>query len=295
MKKELKPEVDTQNEIELKRSELGEKLKDIRIMKNYDLKAIADSMRVSSQNLTDIEDGIEFNKKNQYIARLVTLKYIEHLDCDDFDIINLVNIVYPNFASRNIENKTNIDVDFGKGIKKSKIKDIKQYISFLIAFLFLITLIGVSVYYMYNYMTDLKVESTVVNESTLLKDTKLEAKSIIEPEKVDEIIFDKNVDNQYYYNITKLTDPSNYEIKIEFTGDCWLMVSDFETGEEIGNSNVSKTSGDVETYSISDIEQVEINLGAVQNAKVYVNGVELDMSVIDSTGPNLVYLINESE
>lgn len=286
-----------ETEIENNLKKLGEKLEDIRVMKGYDLVTIAHDMRVTVDNLTDIEKGVKIMPKNPYIGRLITLKYVEVLGVSDNPAITeLVDFVYSNKPTDAVNNKTiNMnDFDFEKTINRSSsIKKARQLIIYIVGLVFVIVLIGVSLVSIYHYLGKASVDSTITNETTLVENTKLQPGNVVAAPEKTVVSYDKNEDStNYYYNITSLVDPSKYTLKLVATGDCYVDVTDKATGKTIGDTGVLK-KGDSFSYDIGkDQKEIYINLGASQYIEVYVNDLKVDLSKVDK-GQNYVYLTNK--
>lgn len=258
--------------------ELGKRLVELREKYGMSQSDVCEKFRISQSSLEKLELGESDPKKSDYYKRLYVMRFLKRMNEDNADNLALLDKAYEKDNSvKYMADTTKLSYTQPSKREKKK-RNIKLQLIYLISFLFLIGVIGTSVYYTYNLVKDSKQKATT-NETTLMDSTTLTpektVKAKVEPKKETEtkVKRDSYAGTSAKYTISSLPDKSSYKLHLEFTGDSYISISD-ASNKSLATSTVYKKGDKVDVTVKSS--SVTIVAGAASKVKASVNGETLN-------------------
>ena len=245
----------------------GNKLKKIRNDKNISTEDLIDITNLSKEQINNIENGISTTNNN--IQRMYILKYLKGLkEENNQEILELLDETFPN----DINNMTFtqklddelINVNFEKEIKTAKKKAVKKEQIKIVFYVIIVLIVIVSlVIFLFKNINN-NINKVTVNETTLVANTTLTPKEIIDTKpKIN--IFE---DNGNY----KISGEEEYNVIIKFKGDAYIQIPNKEV-------DVKTYKKDEEIkFSAKAKETITINTGKYENLEIFVNDEELKLN-----------------
>ncbi len=257
--------------------EIGIELKKYRIDNKIELDKLLKDMKISRNTINLVEKG-EYKVSNVK-NRMIYKKYIEKLGLDYNDYEEDIKRIFPNVVEETI-NLSQSEIQNDIKVKK-KFKINFGLLSVIIIVFFLIIAIPFTIYNFNNSISD----DAVVNETTTLSNTVLEPITIIEPE-VKELEVKRKSPNEVEVYVEEL---DNIVVKIEASNNAYYS---YDLKNSFGGYTAQEEgmlkSEDEKTLNIEDGEDARVNIGNLENVKIYVNDSEITESLEEKGIQNFI-------
>ena len=245
----------------------GNRLINLRREKNITVDKLMTISNLSKEQINNIESGVAKNNNN--MQRMFILKYLKALNEEhNQEILDLLDDAYPNDINnmtytRKLDDEL-INVNFDKEIKTAKKKAVKKEQIKLFFYIIIITIVIISLLVFLVKNINNNVNKVTTNETTLIANTTLTPKEIIDTKpKIN--VFE---DNGNY----KISGQEEYNVLIKFKGDAYIQIPNKEV--------------DVKTYKKDEEikfeakakETITINTGKYENLEIFVNDEQLQLN-----------------
>lgn len=279
-------------------SELGNELKQARVDKQISLEDLQRTTKIQKRYLVAIEEGRFDSLPGMFYARAFVKTYAEAVGLDSTELLETHKNELPkpskseeNIPSRSERRKTVAEAP----VKKSRavpfipIISIIVFVIVVLAAIFLIqSNLGsnndpvetdnnpIDAEYGDPVESEDDAESEEAQEDEQAEDENQGSEEAPEEEQepeesVSELTLDESTGNTSFFTL----DADTMNVRVEFAGDSYADIKD-GNGEFLIASSLFKDGDDI-TEDYSEEESILINLGASQNATVFINDEEVEL------------------
>jgi len=271
------------------KEQLGLLLKEGREKNSLTIEDVADSLKANRQTVISIENGELIDDISAFYVRQIVRRYVNLVNIGSVGVDELVDTAYMN-KQEELARTISINptgMTFEEDIKTKKRKDSVKKNSKAIASFLLLGIIIISLLFFLSKNISSSIKESE-NDSKLVEDTVLKPEEVIKPVVTTTIDFKNSKGFQHFFEINGL-ETKEYDLRIELDGPCYVGVWDTKTAKKIGTPKVFNNGQKFEA-KIKNINDVTINLGAANKAKIFVNDIQVDIESKNLAGKNHIML-----